>query len=111
MASNLPVAAGLRWHWSETWKSLWYWNGSGGTGERAAADFGCGAGPSGKKAGGSGGILHEGNGHHGHRKIRTGMPVPAPRASPHSHCWPGWHVSGRGTALGPAGGPARPAPS
>lgn len=107
MVSNLSVAAGLRWHWSEKWKSLWYWNGSGGTGERAAADFGCEAGDTGRNAGGGEGILH--NALHGQRKIQTGMPAPAPRASPHSHCWPGGHVSGPAKAQ--AGGPARPAPS
>lgn len=103
MVSNLPVAAGLKLHWSETRKSLRYWNGSGGTGEHAAVDFGC-------EEGDGQGILHESNGHHGHRKIQTGMPVPAPRASPHSHCWPGWHVSVRATALEPGGGPARSSP-
>lgn len=109
--SNLPVAAGLTWHWSGTWKSLWYWNGSGGTGDCAAADFGCVAGQSGRRVGGDGCTLREGNGRHGDKKIQTGLQVPALRASPHSHCWPGWHVFGPVTALGPVGGPTPPAPS
>lgn len=72
----------------------------------AAADFGCGAWQSGGKSGGGEGIFHDG--HHEDKKIQTGMRVPVSRAAPHSHCWPGWHGSGRVTALGPAGGPARP---
>lgn len=111
MASNLPAVAGLTWHWSEKWKSLWYWSGSGGKGESAAADFGFGVWRDGRRSGDDGYILRVGSGLRGRRKIQTVMPVPAPQAFPHSHCWPGWHVSGQATALAPAGGPARPAPS
>lgn len=77
---------------------------------RAAADFGCGAGAGGRGGRGGRGILREGSGPRGRRKIRTGTLAPAPRACPRSHCWPGWRGSGRATAPGPAGGPGCPAP-